>query len=121
MEYSPKEQMERLHHVLSEKQGQEISVIDIREISSLADYFIITHGNNTPHVDALVDAVEETMDKLQVPCRSREGLRGGRWVLLDYGDVVVNVFSKEDRMWYDLERLWRDGKLVNPDQPGDEA
>ena len=112
MELTPKEQMERLYESLSQKQGQDITVIDIREVSDLADYFLITHGNNTPHVDALVDAAEETMDKLGIPCRSREGLRGGRWVLLDYGDVVVNVFSKEDRMWYDLERIWRDGKAV---------
>lgn len=116
MEITPKEQMERIYAALSEKQGQDISVIDIRRVSDLADYFLITHGNNTPHVDALVDAVEETMGKLGVPCRSREGLRGGRWVLLDYGDVVVNVFSKEDRMWYDLERIWRDGTRVNPGQ-----
>ncbi len=121
MEYSPKEQMEALYRILSEKQGQDITVIDIGDISTLADYFIITHGNNTPHVDSLVDAAEETMNKLGIPCRSREGLRGGRWVLLDYGDVVVNVFSREDRLWYDLERIWRDGKLVNPEAPAEEA
>ncbi len=120
MELTPKEQMERLYESLSQKQGQDITVIDIREVSDLADYFLITHGNNTPHVDALVDAAEETMDKLGIPCRSREGLRGGRWVLLDYGDVVVNVFSKEDRMWYDLERIWRDGKRVTPKAEGEE-
>ncbi len=114
MKLSPKEQMETLYQALAEKQGQEISVIDIRKVSDLADYFLITHGNNTPHVDALVDAAEEVMARAGIPCRSREGLRGGRWVLLDYGDVVVNIFSKEDRMWYDLERIWRDGELVNP-------
>ncbi len=120
MEFTPKEQMEKLYQVLSDKQGQDVTVIDIGGISDLADYFLITHGNNTPHVDALVDAAEECMDKMGVPCRSREGLRGGRWVLLDYGDVVVNVFSKEDRSWYDLERLWRDGKRVNPGKAGED-
>ena len=113
MEYTSKEQMKAVVKALSDKQGQDLRVIDISEISDLADYFVITHGNNTPHVDALVDAVEEAMNKLQIDCRSREGLRGGRWVLLDYNDVVVNVFSKEDRMWYDLERIWRDGKQVD--------
>ncbi len=117
---SPKEQMEALYKALSEKQGQEITVIDVQEVSDLADYFIITHGNNVPHVDALVDAAEETMGKLGVPCRSREGLRGGRWVLLDYSDVVVNIFSREDRMWYDLERIWRDGKRVTPEAQKEE-
>ena len=121
MQLSPKEQMEQLYDALSGKQGQDISVIDIQKVSDLADYFLITHGNNTPHVDALVDAAEETMDRLGIPCKSREGLRGGRWVLLDYGDVVVNIFSKEDRMWYDLERIWRDGTLVVPHQAAPEA
>ena len=107
------ELMKAVYDALAEKQGKDITVIDIHEISTLADYFIITHGGNTPHVESLVDCVQETMDKAGAVCRSVEGLRGGRWVLLDYGDIVVNVFSKEDRMWYDLERIWRDGKLVN--------
>ena len=77
MDITPKEQMEQLYKVLSEKQGQDVTVIDIGGISDLADYFLITHGNNAPHVDALVDAAEECMAKLGVPCRSREGLRGG--------------------------------------------
>ena len=107
------EQMKAVYHALTEKQGKDITVIDISEISTLADYFITTHGNNTPHVESLVDCVQEAMDKAGAVCRSQEGLRGGRWVLLDYGDIVVNVFSKEDRLWYDLERIWRDGKLVD--------
>ena len=107
------EQMKSIYRALSEKQGQEITVIDIRGISSLGDYFIITHGNNTPHVDSLVDAVQETAAKIGLTCRSLEGQRGGKWVLLDYSDIIVNVFSKEDRVWYNLERIWRDGKLVN--------
>ena len=61
------------------------------------------------------------MDKAGAVCKSVEGLRGGRWVLLDYGDIVVNVFSKEDRMFYDLERIWRDGKLVDIGAPKTEA
>ena len=107
------ELVKAVYNALAEKQGRDITLIDIHEISTLADYFIITHGNNTPHVESLVECVQETMDKAGVSCRSLEGMRGGRWVLLDYGDIVVNVFSKEDRMFYDLERIWRDGKLVN--------
>lgn len=113
------EQMKAVYHALSEKQGKDITVIDISGISTLADYFIITHGSNTPHVESLVDCVQETMEKAGASCRSLEGLRGGKWVLLDYGDIVVNVFSREDRLWYDLERIWRDGKLV--DMSGEEA
>lgn len=112
MKPTPEEQMKAIYKALAEKQGQEITVIDIHGISTLADYFVITHGKNTPHVDTLVDAVQEAMGKLEVPCRSQEGLHGGSWVLLDYNDVVVNVFSREERTWYDLERIWRDGKVL---------
>ena len=115
------EMMKAVYHALSEKQGRDITVIDIRDVSTLADYFIITHGNNTPHVESLVECVQETMDRAGARCRSQEGLRGGRWVLLDYGDIVVNVFSKEDRLWYDLERIWRDGKIVNMSEEKAEA
>ena len=115
MKMDPETMMKNVHKALSDKQGQDITVIDIRGISTLADYFIITNGRNTPHVDALVDAVQEEMAKAEVECRSAEGLHGGRWVLLDYGDIVVNVFSREDRLWYDLERIWRDGKIVRPE------
>ena len=111
------ELMQAVYNALSEKQGRDITVIDIHEISTLADYFIITHGNNTPHVESLVECVQETMDKAGASCRSVEGMRGGRWVLLDYGDIVVNVFSKEDRMFYDLERIWRDGRVVEMSAP----
>ncbi len=111
-----RQQMKAVYHALTEKQGKDITVIDIREVSTLADYFIITHGNNTPHVESLVDCAQEAMEKTGAACRSVEGLRGGRWVLLDYGDVVINIFSREDRLWYDLERIWRDGKLVDMSQ-----
>ncbi|MBQ6196516.1 MAG: ribosome silencing factor [Lachnospiraceae bacterium] len=115
------EQMKAVYKALSEKQGRDITVIDISDISTLADYFIITHGNNTPHVESLVECAQEALDKVGAVCKSVEGLRGGRWVLLDYGDIVVNVFSKEDRLWYDLERIWRDGKIVDMSAEGTAA
>ena len=109
------ELMKAVYNALTEKQGRDITVIDIHEISTLADYFIITHGNNTPHVESLVDCVQETMDKAGAVCKSVEGLRGGRWVLLDYGDIVVHIFDRENRLFYDLERIWRDGKVMDTD------
>ena len=112
MKPGSREQVLALYRALNEKQAQEISIIDISGVSTLADYFMIMHGKNTPHVDSLVDMAEQTMAKLGIPCRSYEGLRGGRWVLLDYSDVVVHIFSREERLWYDLERIWRDGKAV---------
>ena len=121
MKPTPEEQMKAIYNALAEKQGQEITVIDIHDVSTLADYFVITHGKNTPHVDTLVDAVQEAMGKLDVPCRSLEGLHGGSWVLLDYSDVVVNVFSREERTWYDLERIWRDGKVISMEAVQEDA
>ncbi|MBP5154571.1 MAG: ribosome silencing factor [Lachnospiraceae bacterium] len=112
MKATAKEQVKALYKALNEKQAQEIRVIDISKVSTLADYFVITNGRNTPHVDSLVQVTEETMQKMGVPCRNEEGLRGGRWVLLDYADVVVHIFSREDRLWYDLEKIWRDGEAV---------
>ncbi len=98
---------------LEEKKGQEITVIDISDISCLADYFIIANGENSHQVQAMIDNVEDEMDKANYHFSQREGYQAARWVLLDYKDIVVHVFSKEDRRFYDLERIWRDGKFIS--------
>ena len=100
------------YEALSEKKADDITVIDISHISTLGDYFVITNGQNTNHVQALVENVQEKMYKAGYACKSVEGFRAANWVLLDYGDIVVNVFSREDRRFYGLERVWRDGKVV---------
>lgn len=100
------------YQALDEKKAAEITVIDITKVSTIADYFVITNGENSSHVQALVENVQEKMYKAGYPCKSVEGFRAANWVLLDYGDIVVNVFSREDRRFYDLERIWRDGKLI---------
>ena len=97
---------------LDEKKGDDIKILDIRGISAIADYFIITNGENHNQVQALVDNVQEKLGRAGFECKSVEGSRGSNWVLLDYGDVVINIFSREDRRFYDLERIWRDGKLI---------
>jgi len=93
---------------LDDKKGLDIRLLKISDISSLADYFLICTGTSNTHVNALCDGVEEAMDKLGEPLLSREGHRSGTWVLLDYGSVVVHVFTNETRKFYDLERLWHD-------------
>lgn len=100
------------HEALMEKKAAEVTVIDITHVSTIADYFVITNGENTPHVQALVENVQEKMYKSGFACKSVEGFKAANWVLLDYGDVIINVFSREDRRFYDLERIWRDGKIV---------
>ena len=104
------------YDALDEKKADDITVIDIHDVSTIADFYVITNGENTNHVQALVENVQEKMFKAGFACRSLEGYKAANWVLMDYGDIVVNVFSREDRRWFDLERIWRDGKLVSKDE-----
>ncbi len=97
---------------LEDKKGEEIRVIDISDVSVLADYFIIANGSNTNQVQALCDNVTEVLGRAGVHSRQVEGYETANWILLDFGDVIVHVFDKENRLFYDLERIWRDGKLV---------
>ena len=98
---------------LDSKLGKDISLIEITDVSTLADYFLICTATSNTHVKTLCDAVEEAMDAAGEPMLSREGHRSGTWVLMDFGSVVVHVFTAETRSFYDLERLWQDGKTVN--------
>ena len=98
---------------LDEKKGIDIKLLRIEKISSLADYFIICTGTvNTP-VKTLCDYAEYTMEQLGEPMLGREGHRGNSWELLDFGSVVVHVFTAEARKFYDLERLWADAEFVD--------
>ena len=109
-------QMAKLaYKALEDKKGEDIKVIDISEISVLADYFIIANGTNANQVNALVDSVEEELSKVGYDVKQREGYGLGNWVLLDFGDIIVHVFDKENRLFYDLERIWGDGKVVLPE------
>lgn len=101
---------------LADKKGEDIRVIEIGGVSVIADYFIIVNGNNVPHVQALVDAVEEALGLAGFEPKAIEGIHNTSWVLMDYNDIVVHIFSKEDRVFYDLERVWRDGKDINPEE-----
>ena len=102
---------------LEDKKGEDTCIIDISQISVLADYFIITNGNSDSQVNALVASVEEKMHIAGYEQKQREGQNSGVWVLLDYGDVIVHVFDRENREFYNLERIWNDGKkIINPDE-----
>ena len=103
-------------NALSDKKGEDIKIIDITGISVLADYFIIANGNSDSQVNALVDNVEEELHKAGYPLRQREGQPSGSWVLLDFGDIIVHVFDKENRLFYDLERIWKDGKDISVEE-----
>ena len=97
---------------LEDKKAEDIKVIDISEVSVLADYFIIAGGSNRSQIQALSDNVEEKLGKEGVYTKQIEGYDTANWVLLDFGDIIVHIFDKENRLLYDLERIWRDGKMI---------
>lgn len=111
-----KEMVRIAYNALSDKKGEDIKIIDITGISVLADYFIIANGNSDSQVNALVDNVEEELHKAGYPLKQREGQASGSWVLLDFGDIIVHVFDKENRLFYDLERIWKDGKDISVEE-----
>ena len=113
MEISKGKEMTRLAcKALDAKKAIDIKVIDIQGISVMADYFIISTAGNPNQVQAMVDNVEETMEKAGYMVKHVEGSRGSNWILMDFGDVIVHIFDEENRLFYDLERIWRDGNLV---------
>ena len=98
---------------IDDKKGQDIKVIDIHNVSVIADYFVIASGSNTNQIQAMVDNVEEEMFKAGFDDPKVEGYNTASWILLDYKDVIVHVFSEDDRAFYNIERIWRDGKEVD--------
>ena len=97
---------------LDEKKGMDIRLLKIDRVSSLADYFLICTGTSNTHVKTLCDYAEYTLEQLGEPMLGREGHRGNSWELLDYGTLVVHVFTDEARKFYDLERLWADAEVI---------
>ncbi len=101
---------------LEDKKGADIKIIDISQVSVMADYFIIAEGSNRNQVQALIDNVEEKLHKAGYRPKQIEGYETANWVLMDYLDIIVHVFDKENRLFYDLERIWRDGKIVSAEE-----
>ena len=98
---------------LCERKGEDVKLIKIRDISSIADYFVIATGSSNTHVKSLADNVEFRLDNEGISVSHIEGYRSDSWILLDYVDVIVHVFSEEAREYYSLERLWQDGGEVD--------
>ena len=101
-----------IKNALEEKKAEDITILDIHKVSTIADYFIIANGTNQNQLAAMQDAVDEAMYKNEVHARQIEGNNKSTWILMDYQDIIVHLFSKEDRLFYDLERIWRDGEIV---------
>ena len=111
-----KDLVKKIYHCLSEKKASDIRVLDIRDVTVVADYFIIATVNNAPQLSALMDAIDEVMYKNGVHAKHTEGNQHSSWVLMDYEDIIVHLFSHEDRLFYDLERIWQDGIDVSEEE-----
>ena len=97
---------------LEDRKGIDVHAIDISEISTLADYFIIANGTNSSQVQAMADSVQDALGRAGFLTKNVEGYESANWILLDFGDIIVHVFDSENRVFYDLERIWRDGKPI---------
>lgn len=106
------EKLSTIYNALDEKKAIDIKIIDISKVSVIADYLVIAGGNNKSQVQAMVDNVEDELAKENEFTKHVEGYSSANWILLDYSDIIVHVFNQDDRLFYDLERLWKDGKEV---------
>lgn len=110
-----KEIVKIAYRALDDKKAEDIKIIDISDISVIADYFVIANGTNSSQVEAMVDEVTDVLAKNKIHAERIEGIRSSGWILMDFNDVVIHIFSREDRLFYDLERIWRDGKEILPE------
>lgn len=102
-------------NALEDKKAEDIRIIDISEISTIADYFIIAGGSNKNQIQAMADNVSEVLGRAGVTARQTEGYHSANWVLMDFQDIIVHIFDRENRLFYDLERIWRDGEAIEKD------
>lgn len=110
----PLELAQKAIQILDKKKGQDLKLIGIHDISVLADYFVLATGTSSTHVKSLADEVEfQLKEQCGVTAEHTEGYRSNSWILLDYGNVIVHVFTGESREFYDLDRLWQDGEDVD--------
>lgn len=101
-----------VYDALEDKKAQDIRIIDISGISVMADYFLIASGSNSNQVKALADNVEEQLHKEGIHPRQIEGYQTANWILMDFNDIIVHIFNEEDRLFYNLEKIWLDGKPI---------
>lgn len=111
-----KELLKKVYQALNDKKAEEITLLEIGQISPIADYFVIASGSNVNQLNAMKDAIDEVMYTNGLHARQIEGNSKSTWILMDYGDMIVHLFSKEDRLFYNLERIWKDGKEINPEE-----
>ncbi len=107
------ELLKKIFIAMDDKFAKDIKILDLKGISDIADYFILASGNNPNQIKAIADAVEEVAYKNNLKLNHSEGYQNSNWILLDFYNVVVHIFDEESRNFYDLERIWADGKIIN--------
>ena len=111
---SPEQITAIAYHALEDKKAKDVKILKTAEHTVLADYFVICNGSSSAHIKALVEEVDKKLSEAGDPPLRREGLRSDIWVLMDFGSVIVHIFTDEARKFYDLERLWSDAEAVTP-------
>jgi ribosome-associated protein len=107
-----REMADKAVELLKGKKAKDIRLLDIHELTTISDYFVIASGSSTTQVQAMSDELEEKMDLEGYEIHHKEGFRSGRWILLDYGNIIIHLFHDEERQFYNLERLWVDAKSI---------
>ena len=111
---TPEEITAVAYRALEDKKAKDVKILKTAEHTVLADYFVICNGSSSTHIKALVDEVDKQLSEAGEPPIRREGLRSDIWVLMDFGSVIVHIFTDEARKFYNLERLWSDSVEVDP-------
>ena len=101
---------------LEDKKAEDIRIIDISHISTIADYFIIADGSNKSQIQAMADHVSEVLGHKRCQLKQMEGYQNANWILMDFQDIILHIFDRENRLFYDLERIWRDGVFIEKDK-----
>ena len=104
-----------LYKAIDAKFGKDITLLDLRGITPIADFFFIVTGGSAPQLAALSEAAEEVMKAYDIPLKHREGVKSANWTLLDFGDIVVHLFDQESREYYDIDHTWADAKMLKPE------
>ncbi len=110
----PKRKALLAYSLLADKKALEPVILDLQGITLICDYFVICHGTSPTHIRGLADSLQEELEKKGVRRQGLEGYQDSQWVLVDYGDVIVHIFSEEQREFYGLERLWGDSPRLSP-------
>ncbi|MBF8982155.1 ribosome silencing factor [Lutibacter sp. B2] len=110
-----KETIKEMINAIDDKKGQETKVLDLKGISNFTDYFVIAHGTSNRQVKAIADEIEEKLESMGIFVNHKEGHNEGKWILLDYIDIVVHVFVEEERYFYNIERAWKDAEFIDAD------